>query len=137
AAAGSVRHPRGLGAVAREGQVTALLDVDRISISFGGLKAVTDFSLKLEAGDLQGLIGPNGAGKTTCFNMLTGVYTPGSGSIRLGGASIAGLKPFQIAAAGMARTFQNIRLFGELPVLDNVRIACHLRVKKGMASAIL
>jgi branched-chain amino acid transport system ATP-binding protein len=114
-----------------------ILDVDKISIAFGGLKAVTDFSLKLYPGDLQGLIGPNGAGKTTCFNLLTGVYAPGAGSITLGGERMNGRKPFQIAAAGMARTFQNIRLFGELSVIDNVRIACHLRTKRTMAAAIL
>jgi branched-chain amino acid transport system ATP-binding protein len=116
--------------------VTAILDVDRISIAFGGLKAVTDFSLKLEPGQLRGLIGPNGAGKTTCFNLLTGVYKPQSGSISLAGRSLAGLRPFQIAAAGMARTFQNIRLFQELSVLDNVKVACHLRARGTIGGAI-
>lgn len=113
------------------------LDVNRISIAFGGLKAVSDFSLALAPGALEGLIGPNGAGKTTIFNLLTGVYQPQSGTIHLGGAPMNGRKPFQIAAAGMARTFQNIRLFGDLSVLDNVRIACHLRAKRTMAAAIL
>jgi branched-chain amino acid transport system ATP-binding protein len=113
-----------------------MLDIDGISISFGGLKAVQNFTLKLPQGCLHGLIGPNGAGKTTVFNLLTGVYTPDSGSIRLAGQSLLGLKPSQRAAAGMARTFQNIRLFPDLSVLDNVRIACHLRVRHTMLSAI-
>ena len=113
------------------------LQVDRISIAFGGLKAVTDFSLTLERGRLHGLIGPNGAGKTTVFNMLTGVYRPQAGDIRLGGASLVGLRPHEIAAAGLARTFQNIRLFADLSVLDNVRVACHLRSHGSLAGAIL
>ena len=117
--------------------MTALLAVDRVSISFGGLKAVQDFSLRLERGRLHGLIGPNGAGKTTVFNLLTGVYRAQSGDIRLNGRSLAGLRPYQIAAAGMARTFQNIRLFPELSVLDNVRVACHLRTRGTLAGAIL
>lgn len=117
--------------------MTALLDVKQISISFGGLKAVADFSLTLERGRLQGLIGPNGAGKTTVFNLLTGVYTPSAGTITLDGARLNGLKPYQIASAGLARTFQNIRLFPDLSVLDNVRIACHLRAKHTMLGAVL
>ncbi|MBI4510706.1 MAG: ABC transporter ATP-binding protein [Deltaproteobacteria bacterium] len=117
--------------------MSALLDVDRISLSFGGLKAVAGFRLALEAGDLQGLIGPNGAGKTTVFNLLTGVYQPQEGTIKLDGKTLNGLRPFQIASAGIARTFQNIRLFGELSVIDNVRIACHLRTRRSMGAAIL
>ena len=117
--------------------MTAILDVRGISLAFGGLKAVSSFSLSLERGALEGLIGPNGAGKTTIFNLLTGVYRPQAGSIQLEGRDMVGLKPFQIAAAGMARTFQNIRLFGDLSVLDNVRIACHLRTTRWMAAAIL
>ena len=113
-----------------------MLDVEGISIAFGGLKAVQNFTLKLPQGRLHGLIGPNGAGKTTVFNLLTGVYTPDTGSIRLAAQSLLGLKPNQRAAAGMARTFQNIRLFPDLSVLDNVRIACHLRVRHTMLGAI-
>jgi branched-chain amino acid transport system ATP-binding protein len=113
-----------------------ILQVDKISIAFGGLKAVTDFSLELPAGRLHGLIGPNGAGKTTCFNLLTGVYRQNSGTIKLGGRSLDGMRPYQRAAAGLARTFQNIRLFPDLSVLDNVRIACHLRTRHTMAGAI-
>jgi branched-chain amino acid transport system ATP-binding protein len=114
-----------------------LLEVEGVSLAFGGLKAVADFRLVLHRGDLQGLIGPNGAGKTTVFNVLTGVYQPDSGAMRLDGQSLARLRPYQIAARGMARTFQNIRLFGELSVLDNVRIGCHLRKRSGLVSAIL
>jgi branched-chain amino acid transport system ATP-binding protein len=114
-----------------------ILDIERISIAFGGLKAVTDFSLKLPTGSLSGLIGPNGAGKTTCFNLLTGVYKPQSGSIKLDGRELIGLKPFQIAEAGLSRTFQNIRLFPDLSVLDNVRIACHLRTSGTMAGVVI
>ena len=114
-----------------------LLDVDNIGIRFGGLKAVGDFSLQLDDGDLEGLIGPNGAGKTTVFNLLTGVYVPDSGKISLCGVNVTGRKPFQIAAAGMARTFQNIRLFAELSVLENVKVACHLHAKQSLAGAIL
>ncbi|HZS39675.1 MAG TPA: ABC transporter ATP-binding protein [Polyangia bacterium] len=113
------------------------LEVKSVSLSFGGLKAVSDFSLSLERSSLSGLIGPNGAGKTTIFNLLTGVYAPAEGAILLDGVPLAGKKPYQIAALGAARTFQNIRLFGELSVLDNVRVACHLRAERGMWAAVL
>jgi branched-chain amino acid transport system ATP-binding protein len=114
-----------------------LLDVSGIAISFGGLKAVQNFSLQLPRGSLQGLIGPNGAGKTTVFNLLTGVYQPQAGSITLDGQALRGLKPHQIAAAGLSRTFQNIRLFKDLTVLDNVRVACHLRGSHSLAGTLL
>lgn len=116
--------------------MTTLLDVSDLCIAFGGLKAVQKFCLGLHPGALWGLIGPNGAGKTTVFNLLTGVYQPQVGCVRLGARRLTGLKPWQIAAAGVARTFQNIRLFGELSVLDNVRIACHLRVRHTLAGAV-
>lgn len=112
--------------------MTAALDVKNLSLAFGGLKAVSDFSLSLPTGGLYGLIGPNGAGKTTVFNLLTGVYKPDTGSVSLGGARIDGKKPSEIARAGMARTFQNIRLFGELSVLDNVMTAAGVRAKTGL-----
>jgi len=115
----------------------ALLEVEHLSIAFGGLKAVQDFSLTLAPGDLQGLIGPNGAGKTTVFNLLTGVYRPASGTMRLENRLLNGLRPYQIAAAGIARTFQNSRLFGNLTVLDNVRIGCQLRAARGLAGTVL
>jgi branched-chain amino acid transport system ATP-binding protein len=117
--------------------LVGLLSVDHVSISFGGLKAVQDFSLSLPPGALYGLIGPNGAGKTTAFNLLTGVYRPDSGSVNLDGRRVDGRKPHQIAKAGLARTFQNIRLFGELSVLDNVRLGCQMRLPHGVWTTIL
>jgi branched-chain amino acid transport system ATP-binding protein len=115
----------------------ALLDVDNIGISFGGLKAVQQFSIKLPPGGLHGLIGPNGAGKTTVFNLLTGVYQTQAGRITLDAKTLVGLKPHQVAAAGIARTFQNIRLFPGLNVLDNVRLAGQLRAREGLATTLL
>src|SRR2546421_13128234 len=100
----------------------ALLDVRNISINFGGLKAVRDFSISVERGALNGLIGPNGAGKTTVFNLLTGVYHPTEGEIFVGGTATTEFKPYQITALGVARTFQNIRLFKDLSIVDNVKI---------------
>ena len=123
--------------VTLEATAAPALEVRGISKSFGGLKAVTDFNLTLPPGALRGLIGPNGAGKTTVFNLLTGVYKPDKGEVILGGQPVTGLRPFRIAAAGMARTFQNIRLFGELSVLDNVKLACHVRVTHGMWASTL
>jgi branched-chain amino acid transport system ATP-binding protein len=111
---------------------SSLLDVQGIGISFGGLKAVQNFSIRLEPGSLYGLIGPNGAGKTTAFNLLTGVYGADSGTITLDSQSLMGLKPHAIAAAGIARTFQNIRLFPGLDVLDNVRVAGQLHRRHGL-----
>jgi branched-chain amino acid transport system ATP-binding protein len=105
--------------------------------TFGGLKAVQDFSFTLNDGDLCGLIGPNGAGKTTIFNLLTGVYVPDAGDVSLAGRRLNGLKPHQINEAGLGRTFQNIRLFGELSVLDNIKLACHVRTTHGLAATVL
>ena len=103
----------------------ALLEVKNLSISFGGLKAVDNFQISIEKGQLYGLIGPNGAGKTTIFNLLTGVYKPDAGSIELAGVNITGRKTTEINQAGIARTFQNIRLFKDLSVLDNVKAGLH------------
>ena len=103
----------------------ALLEVKSLGISFGGLRAVDDFNLKIEKGQLYGLIGPNGAGKTTVFNMLTGVYKPTDGSIFLDGENITGKKTIDINKHGIARTFQNIRLFHQQSVIDNVKIGLH------------
>ena len=116
---------------------TPVLSVSGVSKSFGGLRAVQDFELRLRPGALHGLIGPNGAGKTTCFNLLTGVYVPDAGDVKLGGKSIKGVRPSRIAAEGMARTFQNIRLFRELSVVENVKLACHLRSGQNMLQAVL
>jgi len=102
-----------------------MLEVKNIGISFGGLKAVDNFSLELQENELSGLIGPNGAGKTTIFNLLTGVYRPDNGSIRLDGKELTGKSIIEINQAGIARTFQNIRLFSNLSVLDNVKAGLH------------
>jgi branched-chain amino acid transport system ATP-binding protein len=114
-----------------------LLKVENVSIQFGGLKAVSDVNLELNKGELAGLIGPNGAGKTTFFNLLTGVYVPTEGSIVLDGEKLNGLAPYQITRKGISRTFQNIRLFGELSVLDNVKVAYHSLAKHSIFSSIL
>lgn len=103
----------------------ALLDVKNLSISFGGLRAVDDFNIEVKKGCLYGLIGPNGAGKTTVFNLLTGVYKPDEGFIRLDGRDITGHKTIEINRSGVARTFQNIRLFKDLSVIDNVKVGLH------------
>ena len=103
----------------------ALLEVKNLGISFGGLRAVDGFNVSIEQGQLYGLIGPNGAGKTTVFNLLTGVYKPDSGSVVLDGVDITGKKTIEINKDGIARTFQNIRLFKDLSVLDNVKVGLH------------
>jgi len=103
----------------------ALLETKGIGMQFGGLKAVDQFEIQVDENELVGLIGPNGAGKTTIFNMLTGVYKPTEGDITLNGISIVGKKPYQIVNMGAARTFQNIRLFKDLSVIDNIKIAYH------------
>ncbi|MBQ9421864.1 MAG: ABC transporter ATP-binding protein [Lachnospiraceae bacterium] len=114
-----------------------LLDVDNISIAFGGLKAVDHFSVKIRKNELYGLIGPNGAGKTTVFNLLTGVYKPDAGSIVLDGDNITGKTTVEINHAGIARTFQNIRLFSNLSVLDNVKVGLHEHYKYSLVEGIL
>ena len=114
----------------------ALLEVKKLGISFGGLRAVDDFSISIEKGELYGLIGPNGAGKTTVFNMLTGVYKPTDGSINLDGEDITGKSTIEINKAGVARTFQNIRLFSNLTVLDNVKAGLHNHYKYSVAAGI-
>ena len=114
----------------------AILDVRDCTKRFGGLVAVKSLSMSLEPGALYGLIGPNGAGKTTIFNLLTGVYRPDEGSIELGGRAIAGMKPSRIAKLGMSRTFQNIRLFQTMTVLENVKLARHLSRQQSLADAV-
>ena len=115
----------------------ALLEVKSLGISFGGLRAVDDFNLKIEKGQLYGLIGPNGAGKTTVFNMLTGVYKPTDGSIFLDGENITGKKTIDINKHGIARTFQNIRMFHQQSVIDNVKIGLHNEHTYSTLSGIL
>lgn len=114
-----------------------LLKADNITIQFGGLTAVSEFSVEIGEHDLFGLIGPNGAGKTTVFNMLTGVYTPTFGKISLNGEDITGIKPYNITQKHIARTFQNIRLFKNLTVIDNVKISFNFRSKYSMLDSIL
>ncbi len=114
----------------------ALLEVKNLGITFGGLKAVDNFSLTLEKGALYGLIGPNGAGKTTVFNLLTGVYKPTTGTFFLDGKELKGKKPAEINKAGIARTFQNIRLFKNLSVLDNVKVGLHNQMKYSTVTGI-
>ena len=115
----------------------AMLDVTKLSISFGGLRAVDELTMQIEEGGLVGLIGPNGAGKTTVFNMLTGVYLPTEGGIRLDGKNLIGKKPADICKMGVARTFQNIRLFPKLSVLDNVKAGLHNQVTYSLAESML
>jgi branched-chain amino acid transport system ATP-binding protein len=114
----------------------SLLSLEHCTIRFGGLTAVADLNIKIGENDLVGLIGPNGAGKTTVFNMITGVYEPTEGQIQFAGEPIAGEKPFEITKRGIARTFQNIRLFPSLTVYDNVRVAFRLHIKHGVISAM-
>jgi branched-chain amino acid transport system ATP-binding protein len=116
------------------GEMT-MLKIDQLSKSFGGLTAVSDFNVELEKGALVGLIGPNGSGKTTTFNMITGLYKPTEGRIRFDGKDITGLRPDKITALGVARTFQNIRLFSKLSVLDNVKVGRHLRLRSSLLAA--
>jgi len=114
----------------------ALLNLQQCSVRFGGLTAVSAFDLQIGAQDLVGMIGPNGAGKTTVFNIITGVYRPTDGSITFENVAIAGLKPSDIARRGIARTFQNIRLFPTLNVFDNVRAGFNQRLRHGLAHAL-
>jgi branched-chain amino acid transport system ATP-binding protein len=115
----------------------ALLEAKHVTIRFGGLTAVSDLNVRVDPHELVGLIGPNGAGKTTIFNMLTGVYKPTEGEILIGGTSTKQLKPYHITGLGVARTFQNIRLFKELTVLENVKIGGHIHYKYSSTAAVL
>ncbi|OMC79545.1 high-affinity branched-chain amino acid ABC transporter ATP-binding protein LivG [Paenibacillus odorifer] len=117
--------------------VEVLLDVQQASRAFGGLKALNEVSLHINKGELIGLIGPNGAGKTTLFNLLTGVYPPSSGDIILSDQAVGGMKPYRINRKGAARTFQNIRLFTSMTVLDNVKIAFHQHARHSMFTSML
>ena len=114
-----------------------VLETRKLGISFGGLKAVTDFNIQIFPGELVGLIGPNGAGKTTVFNLLTGVYAPTEGTVLLNGKPLNGKKTYQFVEAGIDRTFQNIRLFKEMSVIENVKVACTKDLHYGLFSASL
>jgi branched-chain amino acid transport system ATP-binding protein len=125
-------------ALAREGTAAGdLLVVDEVTCQFGGVIAVNAVSFAVSRGSLFGLIGPNGAGKTTLFNLITGLTAPNHGRLRYGGADITGLPPHRIAQRGIARTFQNVRLFGDLSALVNVMIARHVRTRSGVVSGVL
>jgi len=117
--------------------MSQLLTLDRVSVQFGGLKAVSDLTLQIAAGELVGLIGPNGAGKTTVFNLITGVYAPTSGDIDFEGRHVHGQRPYKITSHGIARTFQNIRLFGSMSVFDNVRCAFNMALRQGVSETLL
>jgi branched-chain amino acid transport system ATP-binding protein len=114
-----------------------LLQVKDLSLSFGGVRAVDGLCFEVREGDILSVIGPNGAGKTSAFNCITGFYRPTGGQVLLGGDDITRLRPFEVAAKGVSRTFQNLRLFGELTVLDNVRAGMHLRMKQNPLDALL
>jgi branched-chain amino acid transport system ATP-binding protein len=116
--------------------MAALLEVEGLEISFGGVKALHDVGLTLAAGEILALIGPNGAGKTTVFNCISGLYRPGRGRIRLDGREIQGLRPHRVAAAGIARTFQNIELFRHMSTVDNMLLGRHLHMKTGVLSGM-
>src|SRR5688500_18798888 len=120
-----------------EGNGIRPLRTEKCTIRFGGLVAVNELDMAVREGEIYGLIGPNGAGKTTIFNLLTGVYEPTSGEIYFEGKRIDGLRPYEIAAHGISRTFQNIRLFPSMTVLDNVLTACHIHTKQTLADAVL
>jgi len=110
---------------------------DKCTIRFGGLVAVNELNMQVKRGEIYGLIGPNGAGKTTIFNLLTGVYEPTSGDIHFEGKRINGLRPYQISRLGVSRTFQNIRLFPGMSVLENVMTACHIHARQNLLDAVL
>ena len=114
-----------------------MLEVKNLSISFGGLRAVSEFDMNIGKGQLYGLIGPNGAGKTTIFNLLTGVYKPDEGIVKLDGQDITGKKTIDINKAGIARTFQNIRLFKDLSVIDNIKVGLHESMKYNLGSSLI
>jgi branched-chain amino acid transport system ATP-binding protein len=115
----------------------SLLSIKNVTHYFGGLKAVGDFNVELPEGALYGLIGPNGAGKTTVFNLVTGIYRPTQGDISVRGSSVLGKKPHQIVKMGVVRTFQNLRIFGSLSVLDNIRVARHYTVCSSLGDSIM
>jgi len=120
----------------RQPDLPPVLEIRSLTQQFGGLKAVSNFNVRMEAGGLIGLIGPNGAGKTTVFNLVSGFYQPTSGEILVNGVDTAGMKPHQVTGLGVARTFQNIRLWNDMSVLDNIRVAQHGKLQYGFFHAI-
>jgi branched-chain amino acid transport system ATP-binding protein len=122
---------------APRGDREPLLAAIGVTKRFGGLSALSEVSISVQAGEIFGLIGPNGAGKTTLFNCITGLYHPTSGTVRLGGTALTGLKPHAVAALGVARTFQNIRLFANMSVIENVMVGRHVRSRAGVLGAVL
>jgi branched-chain amino acid transport system ATP-binding protein len=112
-----------------------LLEIKKMSHDFGGLRAVNNYDLTVESGQIRGLIGPNGAGKTTIFNLITGIYSPTEGDVLLDGKSIVGLKPYQIASMGLGRTFQNLRLWRHMTVLENIKMARYSKINYGLIGA--
>ena len=118
------------------GNGTHILQTDKATIRFGGLIAVNELDMQVRQGEIYGLIGPNGAGKTTIFNLLTGVYEPTSGDIHIAGTRVNGMRPYQISRLGVSRTFQNIRLFPSMTVLENVVTACHRHSKQNLTDAV-
>jgi len=123
--------------VSSNSSTSSVLQTDKTTIRFGGLCAVNELDMAVRKGEIYGLIGPNGAGKTTIFNLLTGVYQPTSGTIHFNGQRIDGLRPYQIASRGISRTFQNIRLFPSMSVLENVMTACHIHMNQTLFDAVL
>jgi branched-chain amino acid transport system ATP-binding protein len=119
------------------GAAAVLLEAVAISKSFGGLTALSEVSLAIRRGEIFGLIGPNGAGKTTLFNVLTGLYAPDAGEFAFGGVRLAGMKPHRVAECGIARTFQNVRLFANMSALENVMVGRHVRTRAGVVGAVL
>ncbi|WP_338844486.1 ABC transporter ATP-binding protein [Massilia sp. W12] len=113
-----------------------MLEIAGVNKRFGGLQALTEVGINVKRGQIYGLIGPNGAGKTTFFNVITGLYQPDTGSFKLDGQTYSPSAPHEVAKAGIARTFQNIRLFGEMTVLENVMVGCHVRTKQGVFGAV-
>ncbi|MEE9599483.1 MAG: ATP-binding cassette domain-containing protein, partial [Anaerolineales bacterium] len=115
----------------------SLLQIEKMTHYFGGLRAVHDYNLEIEPGQIRGLIGPNGAGKTTIFNLITGIYSPTEGRIHLEGKDIIGLQPYQVASLGLGRTFQNLRLWRHMTVLEHVMQARYSKLTYGVVGALL
>jgi len=115
----------------------SLLKVTNLTKSFGGVSAIRDLSFSIEAGTIHSIIGPNGAGKTTLFNLITGVYTPSSGSVRFNDREIGGVEPHKLAALGMNRTFQNLQIFHNMSAVENVMVGAHLHLQKGLMHSLL